>query len=365
MIRDPRPREPEISEAKTPSENHAAAVSSATPASVATTSTVPNQASSTKQDAPDANLPIPAKPASETALKPAPPQTPDPEPQASGLTANTEPFEGRPREDHKRVISSSGSAAPTKRDDASSHSPQATTPVTKKVVKKVIKKLLSDPKRQAKDGPPASQTGKPIPPPPRSVSGRSIPPPPSGRAQTSTGGRQGANKPPSGRGPAGRAPASRGPGGRGPAGRGPAGRGPAGKAPAGRGPAGRAPAGRGPAGKGPAGRGPAGKPSTTRPRRGTPPRAARVVLQRLVVVRDLAARRAEEALGVDVARQHLLGVAQQVPILVVPLVAVVGRIKVAVRRAEKVGGAAIVKSSNRWTCRITRPWMLPCLKVRW
>ena len=265
MIRDPRPQEPEISEAKTPSDNHAAAVSSATPASVATTSTVPSQASSTKQDAPDTNIPIPSKPARETALKPAPPQTPDPVPQASGLTANTEPFEGRPKEDHKRVISSSGSAAPTKRDDASSHSPQAPTPVTKKVVKKVIKKLLSDPKRQAKDGPPASQTGKPIPPPPRSVSGRSIPPPPSGRAQTSTGGRQGANKPPSGRGPAGRTPASRGPAGRGPAGRAPASKGPAGRAPAGRGPAGR-----GPAGRGPAGRGPAGKPSTTRPGSGTP-----------------------------------------------------------------------------------------------
>ena len=98
---------------------------------------------------------------------------------------------------------------------------------------------------------------------------------------------------------------------------------------------------------------------------GTPPRAALVVLQLLVAVRDLVARRAEEALVVDVAQQQLLGVALEVQILVVPLVAVVGRIKAAVRRAVKVVGAAIVKSSNRWTCRITRPWMLPYLKVRW
>ena len=97
----------------------------------------------------------------------------------------------------QRVISSAGSSARPKRsDDTTQDTTHETTsadaPVAKKTaVRKVVKKkVVSDPNGAQKTKPPASSSGKPIPPPPRSATGRSIPPPPSGRHQAPAGGRR-------------------------------------------------------------------------------------------------------------------------------------------------------------------------------
>ena len=142
----------------------------------------------------------------------------EPSPGATGQT-------GAPaRQASRRVISSSGSAAPPKRaDDVAASSPPPGAPV-RKVVKKVVKKLVADPNRASRAAPPASSSGKPIPPPPRSSTGRSIPPPPSGRTQSPAGGRRFGGAPAGGRPGSGAPTSPRGPRPGGP----PAGRGPSG-----------------------------------------------------------------------------------------------------------------------------------------
>lgn len=192
----------------------------------------------------------------------------EPPPGAAGQTRA--PAHEAPR----RVISSSGSAAPPKRaDDVAASSPPPGAPV-RKVVKKVVKKLVTDPNRASRGAPPASSSGKPIPPPPRSSSGRSIPPPPSGRTQSPAGGRRFGGAPAGGRPPSGAPTSPRGPRPGGP----PAGRGPSGPRQSVPG-AGAMPGGPGGRGGGPGGRG--GGPNQGRrpPRRKSRRRRSREELQ--------------------------------------------------------------------------------------
>ena len=132
----------------------------------------------------------------------APPEPAAPTAPGAGGTAAAPAAKGS-----RRVISSSGSAAPPKRaDDAAATSPPTGAPV-RKIVKKVVKKLVADADRTKLGTPPASRSGKPIPPPPRSFTGRSIPPPPSGRAKAPVGSRRFGAGPPGAR-PPGTAPTS-------------------------------------------------------------------------------------------------------------------------------------------------------------
>ena len=167
-------------------------------------------------------------------------------PTPAGTGPTGAPTQGAPR----RVISSSGSAAPPKRADDVTASPAPPGAPVRKVVKKVVKKLVTDPNRASKAAPPASSSGKPIPPPPRSSSGRSIPPPPSGRTQAPAGGRRFGGAPAGGRPPSGAPTSPRLPRpGAPPAGRGPSG--PRQSVPG----AGAMPGGPGGRGGGPGGRG--------------------------------------------------------------------------------------------------------------
>ena len=148
----------------------------------------------------------------------------EPAPDGGPTPQGTGPAPAPGNRSPRRVISSSGSAAPPKRaDDAAASTAPPGAPV-RKVVKKVVKKLVADPNRASRAAPPASSSGKPIPPPPRSSSGRSIPPPPSGRTQAPAGGRRFGAAPAGGRQPGsapgaarlprpGAQPPGRGPGG--------------------------------------------------------------------------------------------------------------------------------------------------------
>ncbi len=191
-------------------------------------------------------------------------------PTPAGTGPTGAPTQGAPR----RVISSSGSAAPPKRADDVTASPAPPGAPVRKVVKKVVKKLVTDPNRTSKAAPPASSSGKPIPPPPRSSSGRSIPPPPSGRTQAPAGGRRFGGAPAGGRPPSGAPTSPRLPRpGAPPAGRGPSG--PRQSVPG----AGAMPGGPGGRGGGPGGRG--GGPNQGRrpPRRKSRRRRSREELQ--------------------------------------------------------------------------------------
>ena len=118
-------------------------------------------------------------------------EAPEPDPAPAEIQAEVAPVEApvaKAPAKPKRVISSSGSAGPTKR--VTEEIPPVAAPLAKKVVKKVVKKVIK--KRVAVDPskrPPTSGSGKPIPPPPppRAQSGRPASPSASGRPRPGGG----------------------------------------------------------------------------------------------------------------------------------------------------------------------------------